>query len=301
MGLEHIYIIHIQQNCMTTSPSSNAQQRILRNVILFSVIVLASGWLGYWLDSMMHNPPDQQLGKLLWLVLPLLTALILRAFAGDGWKDFGLALALKENGSWYAVSVLLYPVLTAFGLALSGALGLVTFSNFSLPLVFSAFVAGLAPSFFKNIFEEFAWRGYLAPKVRTLVDNDVLGYLIVGLVWGCWHIPYMLFYLGASEIQAATGQNIATFLPIGILNLVVASIAYNEMRFLTGSVWTAVLMHTVCNALTEMLAVQGFISIKAGMGFWVSLGHNSILTLMLFLAVGIWLRHLRRKKELLAA
>ncbi|MBL7990588.1 MAG: CPBP family intramembrane metalloprotease [Candidatus Kapabacteria bacterium] len=286
---------------MTTSPSSTAQQRTLRNVILFSVIVLASGWLGYWLDGMMQNPADRQLGKLLWLVLPLLTALILRAFAGDGWKDFGLALALKGNGRWYVVSVLLYPVVTALGLALSGAFGLVTFSNFSMPLVFSAFVAGLAPSFFKNIFEEFAWRGYLAPKARTLVDNDVLGYLIVGVVWGCWHIPYILFYLGAAEIQAATAQNITTFLPVGILNLVVASIAYNEMRFLTGSVWTAVLMHTVCNALTEMLAVQGFISIKAGMGGWVSPGHNSILTLILFLAVGIGLRHARRKKESLAA
>jgi len=59
-------------------------------------------------------------------------------------------------------------------------------------------------------------------------------------------------------------------------------------------------MHTVCNALTEMLIVQGFISIKAGMGAWVSPGHNSILTLILFLAVGIGLRHARRKKESLA-
>lgn len=271
--------------------------RTRRNVLIFSGVVLASGWVGYAIDTALHSPPDQQLGKLLWLVLPLLTALALRTFAGDGWKDVGLAPALRGNGAWYAVSFLLYPIVTGLGVLLGSGFGLISLANFSLPLVFSAFVAGIVPSLFKNIFEEFAWRGYLAPKVKAVVRSDVWGYVIVGLVWGCWHIPYLLFYFGSAEIQAAAAQTITTLIPVAILNLIVATIAYNEIRFLSGTVWTAVLMHTMCNALTEMLTVQGFIRIKAGMGVWVSPGHNSILTAVLFLGVGLLLRKARKSKE----
>jgi len=52
----------------------------------------------------MNNPSGQQgLGLLLWLITPLITALLLRAFAGDGWKDMGLRPSLKGNLIWYVV------------------------------------------------------------------------------------------------------------------------------------------------------------------------------------------------------
>jgi ABC-type spermidine/putrescine transport system permease subunit I len=59
-------------------------KRTVRNLVIFTVVVLASGWLGYGLDRWMNNPPAQQPGLLLWLITPLITALLLRAFAGDG-------------------------------------------------------------------------------------------------------------------------------------------------------------------------------------------------------------------------
>lgn len=60
------------------------RKRMIRNLVIFTVVVLASGWLGYGLDRAMNNPPEQRLGMLLWLVLPLITALLLRAFGGRG-------------------------------------------------------------------------------------------------------------------------------------------------------------------------------------------------------------------------
>src|SRR5215207_342984 len=152
------------------------EKRTLRNLVIFTVVVLASGWVGNGLDKLMNNPSGQQgLGMLLWLVTPLITALLLRAFAGDGWKDMGLRPSLKGNLIWYAVSLLIYPLVTGLILAIGGVVGLVTAPDFSLSLLVTVFAGGLIAVFIKNIFEEFAWRGYLAPKVYSLGLNVYVG------------------------------------------------------------------------------------------------------------------------------
>lgn len=269
----------------------------VRNLAIFAVVVLASGWLGYGLDRVMDNPLTQSLGMLLWLIAPLGTAVLLRAFAGDGWKDFGLWPAFKGHGVWYAVSLLIYPLVAVLVLASGDVLGLITFPNFSLSLLLSVFATGLVPAFIKNIFEEFAWRGYLAPKIASLALNAYVGHVIVGLIWGGWHIPYWLFYLGNVQIHAAAAQGLATFVPAAILGIITVSIAYNEIRLLTNSVWPAVLMHTVGNALIDVLVAQGLIKIATGMGFLVSPTHQSLLTMVFLLLAGLWLHQQRVRKQ----
>jgi membrane protease YdiL (CAAX protease family) len=277
-----------------TAPAPN-RERTIRNLIIFTVVVLAIGWLGYGLDRLMNNPPAQSLGLLIWLIAPLITALLLRAFAGDGWRDFGIGPAFKGNGVWYAVSLLVYPAGAGAVLLVGSVLGLVTFPGFSLNGLLSVFALGLLPAFFKNIFEEFAWRGYLAPKVSALGLNDYVGHVLVGLIWGAWHIPYLLFLLDRATFQAATTQSLATFIPMAILGLVAASLVYGEIRLLTQSVWPPLLMHTIGNALVDVLVVQGFVTIAPGMDFLVSPGHQSILTTLFFLLAGIGLRQWRAR------
>ncbi len=243
----------------------------------------------------MNNPPGQSLGLLIWLIVPLSTALLLRAFAGDGWQDFGLRLALRGNGVWYVVSLLVYPVGVSVVLLIGSALGLISFPDFAWGRLLAIFALGFIPAFIKNIFEEFAWRGYLTPKVYSLGLNDYVGHSIVGLIWGCWHIPYLLFLLDRATLQAATTQSLATFIPMAIIGLVPASIVYGELRLLTHSVWPPLLLHTISNALVDVLVVQGFVKIVPGMDLLVSPGHQGILTTIFFLLVGIGLRQLRMK------
>lgn len=273
-------------------------KRTVRNLVIFTVVVLASGWLGYGLDRLLNNPPDQQLGLLLWLILPLLTALLLRAFAGDGWQDFGLQPALQGNAIWYVFSLLLYPLVAGLILAIGGALGFVTAANFSFSRLLSVFAGGLMASLVKNIFEEFAWRGYLAPKVDSLGLNAYIGHAMVGLVWGCWHIPYLLFMLDRTVIQATTTQSMLTFIPLAIVNLVAAAIVYGEIRLLTHSVWPPLLLHTVGNAWVDVLIVQGFFKLTPGTDFLVSPGHQSLLTMLVFALIGIGLHQLRIRRQL---
>jgi membrane protease YdiL (CAAX protease family) len=266
--------------------------------VIFTAVVLASGWVGYGLDKLTQNPPGQPgLGMLLWLILPLVTALLLRSFAGDGWKDFGLRPNFKNNVIWYVASLLIYPIVAVVVLAIGSIFGFVTAPHFSFTLLLSVFAGGFVAAFIKNIFEEFAWRGYLAPKVYSLGLNDYVGHAIVGAVWGCWHIPYLLFLLDRKLVLATTTQSMATFVPMGIISLIGASIAYGELRLLTNSVWPPLLLHTVGNALVDVLIIQGFFKIAAGTDIFVSPGHQSILTLIFFVLIGIGLHQLRVKKQ----
>lgn len=273
------------------------RKRTVRNLLIFTVVVLTSGWLGYGLDRLMNNPPDQSFGLLLWLIAPLITALLLRAFAGDGWKDFGLWPSLQGNLVWYMTSLLIYPVVAVVVLAIGGGLGLVTAPNFSFGLLFSAFAGGLMPAFIKNIFEEFAWRGYLAPKVNSLGLNAYIGHTVVGMIWGCWHIPYLLFLLDRALIQATTTQTMLTFIPLGIVNLIAAAMVYGEIRLLTNSVWPPLILHTVGNALVDVLVVQGFVRLAPGSDWLVSPGHQSVLTMAVFAVMGIGLHQFRLRQQ----
>ena len=217
--------------------------------------------------------------------------------AGDGWKDFGLRPSLQGNVIWYVVSLLIYPVVAGVVLAIGAVLGLVTAPNFSFSLLLSVFAGGLVAAFIKNIFEEFAWRGYLAPKVYSLGLNAYVGHAVVGLIWGCWHIPYLLFLLDPALIQATTTQSMATFIPLAIVNLIAASIVYGELRLLTNSVWPPLLLHTIGNALVDVLVVQGFVRLAPGTDWLVSPGHQSLLTMVVFALMGIGLHQFRVRQQ----
>jgi hypothetical protein len=90
------------------------RRQTVRNLVIFAIVSVSIGWVGLWLNRMMSNAaPGRNLGMLLWLVVPALTGVLLRAVGGDGWSDFGLTPALKKNLGWYAFSLLVYPACVA--------------------------------------------------------------------------------------------------------------------------------------------------------------------------------------------
>ncbi len=103
--------------------------------------------------------------------------------------------------------------------------------------------------------------------------------------------------LDRTVFQAITTQGMVTFIPLAIVNVIAASIVYGELRLLTGSVWPALLLHTIGNALVDVLVVQGFARIAPGTDFLVSPGHQSLLTLTAFALVGIGLHRLRVSRQ----
>ena len=268
-----------------------------RNLLIFIVVILLSGWLGVFVDRFIpEQAKGDTLGMGIWLVFPLLTTILLRVFAGDGWRDIGLLPNLKGNIKWYIVSLLVYPVITSIVLLLSYIFGWMDFSNFNLDVLVSVFVGGLLIQFVKNFFEESVWRGYLTSKLSSLKVNDFWLYCIVGGVWGAWHIPYFLVFLSESDIFSVLPVNRWLFALIGIVTMICWTVMYTEIYLMTKSIWPLVLMHMTEDALVNPLILDGYIKIAQGKEFLVS-PTAGIITTILYLMVGLLLRTKRKKLE----
>ena len=108
-------------------------------------------------------------------------------------------------------------------------------------MFFAIFIPSLILSFFvlwPNYFgEEYGWRAYLQDRLFPLFGG-YKGVLILGIIWGLWHIPLIIF--GA----LFPGQPV---LGIGlmIINTIVMGIIISYAVLVTGSIWIAVILHTI--------------------------------------------------------
>lgn len=268
----------------------------VRNLTIFTIVVLLSGWIGQALNVLMDTSPEESLGMLLWLVAPLLATLCLRAFAGDGWYDTGIKPLFRGNVKWYMLSLLVFPVLTLSGLFIGDIFGWITFSGFNVSLFLQIFALALIPNFLKNIPEEFVWRGYLTPKLASLKIHDFSLYLIVGLIWNLWHIPYYLYFLDSEVIKGYTALSLEVFILVSFVTVIAWTIVFVEIWFLTKSVWPAVLMHTIEDSFITPLLLDSSFQISGGKDLLI---HPvvGIISIVLFTVVGLSLRRIRLKTQ----
>lgn len=272
-----------------------AKKKNIRNLILYVLAFNIVGWLGYFIAVGGGTVDVMGLGNLIWLAAPLLLSLLFRLFGKD-WKDIGFRLYFKGNGKWYLVSIIVFPLIIVVVLLVGRVFGAVSFANFNIDLFQGALVALFAQTFIKNIFEEFAWRGYLTPKVNAIVKKPILGHLIVGFIWGTWHLPYYLGLLDRASLAGYTTQSMGIFLPLVILGMTLAGILFGEIRLITGSTWPALLMHTMSNILILSLLMEGFVEINPVAELVFTPSWEGILTMVPVTAAGLWLYRQREKK-----
>lgn len=260
----------------------------IRNLIIFTVITLSSGWLGAALDRATATPdPQQGLGILLWILAPMVTGLLLRALGGDGWQDAGIKPHLPAGWRWYLAALLLFPLvsLPLFGVgSLVGAFSLPGFATQGFGTFAALTVVAFTGSFGKNILEEFAWRGYLTPRFAAFNLHPFLNHLLTGIIWAGWHIPYWLYFV---DVQQFTALSTPAFMGLAMAALVITAITYGELRLLSQSVWPAVVLHSMANAITATLLLNGFLHLNGGLGVIFSPGNDGITHSILFACVGI--------------
>lgn len=234
--------------------------RTRRNIAIFTVVVLSVGWIGRLIDESAGAAAGEGPGLLLWILAPVLTGLILRGLAGDGWRDSGLRPNFRANWRWYLLSAGFYPVV----LAVSALIGLwtgdvVAIGGGRLPMqgFISAFAIALVPSFMKNIGEEFGWRGYLVPRLDNMGVGRWGMHVIVGSIWAAWHLPYV------STFWTHTDEGMATLVPRFFLGTIIAAVVFGEIRLRTQSVWPAVLMHTAGSAFGGALLAENVLQMTS--------------------------------------
>ncbi|MCC5889560.1 MAG: CPBP family intramembrane metalloprotease [Alkalibacterium sp.] len=279
--------------------NDNASRNIKREkayITIFVIVALMSGWIGLLVDMVIPEQLDEQiLGMGIWLVLPFLCGVIIRLVQRD-WKGFGIKPKLKGNLKWYVFAVILFPAVTLLFTLISWTFGLVSFTPFSAdtlaPVILSLFFGLII----KNIFEDFAWQGFLTPKLVSLKTNDFLIYLVVGLVWAFWHAPYYLYFLPDSIYSTPVDRILDTFV-ISPIIITVWAVIFVEITRLTGSVWPAVLMHTFEDLIPNFLIFDEPILEFSGFGNVLLNPLSGILPILLYLTIGLWLRKVRRTKE----
>jgi len=268
----------------------------IRNIVIFAFVAFSCGWLGVLIDKFVEQQSEgESLGMGIWLVLPLLTVILLRFFASDGWKGLGFRPNFSRNIKWYVIALLIYPLVTAVVLTFGKIFGWIDFANFKTEVFFTGFVVALLPSFVKNIFEEFVWRGYLTTKLLNEKVKDIWLYLIVGGIWGIWHLPYYLCFLPQADMYLILPVERLTFAFVAIITMIGWTVMFVEIFRLTKSIWSVVLLHMVEDSLINHLIIDGHITIVAGKEFLIS-PIGGIIPFCLYLGVGLLLRQSRISK-----
>lgn len=264
-----------------------------RNLVLFVIMVILSGWIGVLVDQILTEQPEgNSLGMGLWLILPLLTAVIIRAKEHD-WRSFGLALHMKSRWKWYIAALLIYPVITFVTIMLAVVFQCIEVTNFTSSTFFTLMIASLSGSFIKNVFEEFAWRGHLAPRLIECGFSDWKVYGVTGLIWGLWHSPYYLFFL---EDRYFTTNSRLQMILIGCVVMILWSVLFVELYRITQSVWPCVILHSMEDAIpTVLVATGGFVKFK-GLGEILLNPITGILSVVILTGFGLYIRKCRIKQ-----
>jgi hypothetical protein len=282
---------------LETRSDGSVRRRTIRNLTIFIGVAVGIGWAGRFVDIATGLSSTEGVGVLLWLAGPAGTAVLLRTFAGDGWAGSGMTPDVRGHAHWYLVALLVYPVLTTAVVAIGFLLGFTSIAGLSwaaVNAVLQTTALGFAPQVLKNVFEEIAWRGYLASRVYGLGWSDYVVHAAVGLVWGAWHIPYYLYFLDRTVLEEFTDLPVAAFIVAAIGVMVAWAIVYGELFLLTQSIWPAVLMHSVEDAFVNPLFTQHRIVIERDADWLVSPVHG-IMSIALFAALGIGLNRYRTR------
>lgn len=253
--------------------SAFAPRKTMGQVGLFSILVLGLTWGSPLLGG---GPTNFGPGFLLWGATPMLAAVILCSFTGD-WAVLGVQPALKKYGLWYAIGFFAFPVLMLFALGSGVLLSITSFAGFSFGKFLPTFLIALPIFFIFAIFEEVGWRGYLSPKLDALGLNHFGAAILVGVIWAIWHMPYI------SELTwAYSSGDLATFVPRFYLACIAFALLHGAIRRVTGTFWSAALMHGVGNAFGHPLAVE-YVTYAQGWESMANIGNGLILIGFVFL------------------
>src|SRR5215210_1227530 len=228
----------------------------------------------------------------IWSFTPTVAALIMLlvvtrdGYSKEGWKSLGLH-RLGLNVWWIAFGATL--LITVAASAVVWATPLASFvlpeGGIINPVINFLIQVGLLALTF-SLGEEIGMRGYLQPRLMSLGRRRAL--LLVGLVWGTWHMP--LYYFVAKLFPVG---NVLLFVPLFYGTIVAASFIFGYLRIYTGSVWPASIAHAVHNAAWSTLAAFTLTASPVLVNLYL-VGDYGILIVVGTVIGAIWVGHYLR-------
>jgi len=141
-------------------------------------------------------------------------------------------IQFKLGWRWYVFTFLIVIAGTAGQLTINKLLG----NTFNGHLFLAQLGSFLPLLVLGPLSEEIGWRGYALGRLLTRW-NALTSSLIVGLVWGLWHLP---LYMMAGTSQHELGLPFIGFLVGFMANSILYTWLYNNTK---QSLWSAILLH----------------------------------------------------------
>lgn len=163
-------------------------------------------------------------------------------------------------------------------------------SYFTLQKLIFAFI--LVPNFFLVFIpflgEEYGWRYFLQPIMQKRYGM-VKGILLLGLIWGVWHLPLNLFYYSAEN----TGF-------LSLVNQIGVCLAYSIMfgfaYAYSKSIWAPVMMHYFNNNLILFFATNFDSSVIENQVYSWQMVAINIVSVLLIYGGFIFSKYIRREE-----
>ncbi|MDD3403051.1 MAG: type II CAAX endopeptidase family protein [Hespellia sp.] len=165
-------------------------------------------------------------------------------------EAYGLrAKHAKSSVFCVALFIGLYLLRTVIAYAAGGELGTMgdIFSSATTWITIAVLPINFFLVFIAFFGEEYGWRYYLQPMLQKRFGLRG-GVIILGIVWGLWHLPVNFFYYSpGTGLQSAAGQQI-TCITLGIF------FAYAYMK--TQNIWVPVILHYLNNNLVPVITAD---------------------------------------------
>jgi uncharacterized protein len=184
----------------TPIPAPSQRQGFLARhpVTAYFALTFAVSWLGAFAVAAPHLLRGEPVPKFSGLMMfpamllgPSAAGILLTRLIDSptGLRDlFSRMRRVRVPARWYA-TLLIPPVLVLTVLS--------CMKSFVSPVFApNRFFIGMGFGFVAGFFEEIGWMGFAFPKMRR-PDNALTPAILLGLLWGCWHIP-VIDYLGTS-------------------------------------------------------------------------------------------------------
>ena len=226
-----------------------------RKLVLFFLIAYGFTWV-FWISEALASRGLLGSSVLVDFLLspqnpaawgPFVSAILLTFWYQRGKGVLGLlkkGVNYRFAKKWWIPTILLCPLI------IGGSLGIAALAGENIPeLYWITDPSLILVNFFVILFtggplqEEFGWRGYALPRLQSRF-NALVSSIIIGFMWGLWHLPY--FFIG-TELTYAYG--IIPQIITAILLSILLTWLFNNTG---GSILVSLLFHNMFNLSNDM-------------------------------------------------
>lgn len=179
---------------------SNLDKRLFMSK-QFKTFVLYSGLVLVFMAINLFNGNQFNILYILWGLSPTIAAIITAAifYGKSSIKELFSRIVKKFELKWLGILILLQLITYILGLLIHILFETVKPSDFSFSILVTI-PSVFATAFIMNIWEEIGWRGFLLEKIMSRYSL-FLSSLVVGILWGLWHIAYFLNTASQNSLQ----------------------------------------------------------------------------------------------------